>query len=197
MRYYVSYLHFSDYRPYLCRHVYHNVSAVVLSGLLQVVGISNLTLCFAYRSRLFKFHEPCFMDVSNQLSPPLKVLHCLQRALNSYSLGMSLDQTNAFIHRPYSVKRGIVRCLQLRAKVISGDPGTLVKELVSISSTLKRNNYSGYMATAPQNWVRRIQEKEKVNNSQNTVCLPYAKGLSGKIKKGSAVHITLGQPSKA
>ena len=53
MRYYVHYLHFSDYCPHLCRHVYHNVSAIVSSGLLQVVGMSNLTLYFAYRSRLF------------------------------------------------------------------------------------------------------------------------------------------------
>ena len=42
MRYYVHYLHFSDYCPHLCCHVYHNVSAVVRSGLLQVVGMSNL-----------------------------------------------------------------------------------------------------------------------------------------------------------
>ena len=32
------------------------------------------------------------------LISPLKVLHCLHRVLNSYSLGMSLDLTNAFIH---------------------------------------------------------------------------------------------------
>ena len=69
MRFYVHYLHFSDYCPYLCRHVYHNVSVVVRSGLLQVVGMSNLTLYFAYQGRLFEFHEPCLMDVSYQLSP--------------------------------------------------------------------------------------------------------------------------------
>ena len=39
---------FSDYCPYFCRHVYHNVSAVVRSGLLQVVGMLNLTLYFTY-----------------------------------------------------------------------------------------------------------------------------------------------------
>ena len=37
MMYYVHYLHFSDYCPHLCRHVYHNVSAVVRSGLLQAI----------------------------------------------------------------------------------------------------------------------------------------------------------------
>ena len=96
MRYY---LHFSNYCPHLCWHVYHNVSAIVRSGLLQVVGISNLTLYFAYRGRLFLFHKPCLMDVSYLLLiSPLKVLHCLHRVLNSHSLGMSLDLTNAFIH---------------------------------------------------------------------------------------------------
>ena len=68
MRYYVH-LYFSDYCPRLCRHVPHNVSAVVRSGLLQVVRMPNLTLYFAHWSRLFKFHEPCLMDVSYQLSP--------------------------------------------------------------------------------------------------------------------------------
>ena len=43
------FLHFPDCFPNLCRYVYHNVSAVVRSGLLQVVGMSNLTLYFAYR----------------------------------------------------------------------------------------------------------------------------------------------------
>ena len=61
---YIHYLLFPDYCPHLCRHVYHNVSTVVRSGLLQVVGMSNLTLYFAYRGRLFLFHEPCLIDVS-------------------------------------------------------------------------------------------------------------------------------------
>ena len=63
------YLHFSDYCPHLCRYVYHDVSTVVCSGLLQVIGMSNLTLYFVYRGRLFLFHELCFMDASYQLSP--------------------------------------------------------------------------------------------------------------------------------
>ena len=37
------YLHFSDYCPHVSHHVYHNVSAVVRSGLLQVVGMSNFS----------------------------------------------------------------------------------------------------------------------------------------------------------
>ena len=46
------YLHFSDYCPHLCCHVYH-VSAIVRSSLLQMIGMLNLTLYFAYRDRLF------------------------------------------------------------------------------------------------------------------------------------------------
>ena len=39
------------------------------------------------------------MDISYLLLiSPLKVLHCHHRVLNSHSLGMSLDLTNAFIH---------------------------------------------------------------------------------------------------
>ena len=47
------YFHFSDYCPHLCRHVYHNVSVMVLPGLLQVFLMSNFTLYFAYWGRLF------------------------------------------------------------------------------------------------------------------------------------------------
>ena len=47
------FLHYSDYCPHLGHYIYHNVSAVVRSGLLRVVGISNLTLYFAYQVRLF------------------------------------------------------------------------------------------------------------------------------------------------
>ena len=66
---YIHYLHFFYYCPHLCRHVYHNVSAVAHCELLQAVGTSNLTLYFAYQGRLSYFHEPCLMDVSYQLSP--------------------------------------------------------------------------------------------------------------------------------
>ena len=48
MRYYVHCLHFSDYYPHLCRNVYLNFSVVIGSSLLQVVGMSNLSLYFAY-----------------------------------------------------------------------------------------------------------------------------------------------------
>ena len=50
MRYYVRYLHFLDYCPHLCRQIYHNVSPIVCSGLLQMVGMLNLTLNFASSS---------------------------------------------------------------------------------------------------------------------------------------------------
>ena len=53
MRYYVHYLHFSDYYPHLCHHVYHNILVVVRSGLLQVVRMLNLALYFTHWGRLF------------------------------------------------------------------------------------------------------------------------------------------------
>ena len=53
MRYYVHYSHVSDNCPHLCRHVNLNVSSVVRSGLLQVIGMSNLTLYFTHRGRQF------------------------------------------------------------------------------------------------------------------------------------------------
>ena len=69
MRYYVHYLYFSDYCPHVCRHVYHRVSAIIRTSLLQVVGMSNLAFYFTHRGRLFQFHEPYLMDVSYLLYP--------------------------------------------------------------------------------------------------------------------------------
>ena len=60
------YLHFLDYCPHLRRHVYHKVSVVVRFGLLQLVGMSSLTLYFAYRGRLL---VPQTMFNGCQLSP--------------------------------------------------------------------------------------------------------------------------------
>ena len=66
-------------------HVYHNISAIVCSGLL---GMSNLALYFTHQGRLFQFHKPSLMDVSYLLLiSPLKVLHCLHQVLNSHSFG--------------------------------------------------------------------------------------------------------------
>ena len=76
---YVYYLHFSDYCPHLCCHVYHNISAVVRSSLLQVFGMLAL---------YFTHHEPCLMDISYLLLISLlKVLLCLHQVLNSHSFG--------------------------------------------------------------------------------------------------------------
>ena len=59
MRYYVDYLHFSDYCHHLCRHVYHNVPAVVRSSLFQVVGMSNLTFNPPEEGRSVQQPERC------------------------------------------------------------------------------------------------------------------------------------------
>ena len=96
MRYFVHYLHFWDYCPHFCRHVYHSILTVVRSGLLQVVGMSNLIIYFGYRGWLFKFH-----DVSYQLSPvnfPSESSPLPSPGIELTSLCMLLDPTNAFIH---------------------------------------------------------------------------------------------------
>ena len=54
MRYYVHYLHFSDYCPHLCRHVYYNVSAVVHSGLLVAEDIRFIIPRNSYTDVLYQ-----------------------------------------------------------------------------------------------------------------------------------------------
>ena len=51
MRYYVHYLHFSDYCPHFCRYVYPNVPAVVRSGLLHMRHSNHLQKAGAYNGR--------------------------------------------------------------------------------------------------------------------------------------------------
>ena len=102
-------------------------------------------------------------------------------------------------HHPYSIKKGIVRCLQHRAKVTSGDPETSDKELASISSTLQRNNYPEYMAAPPQKKKTGIggykRRRRRTTLRKQSACLMW-RGYQRKYK-GSAVHITSGQSSKA
>ena len=79
------YIHFLHYCPHHRRHVYHNILAIVCSGHLQVVGMSNLPFIL--------LHELSVISYILLISP-LKVLHCLHQVLN----WMSLDLINAFIH---------------------------------------------------------------------------------------------------
>ena len=65
---YIYNLHFSDYCPHLCRHVYHNAMFIITPCLSQRFGCRTLRPS-AYWGRLFLFHQPCLMDVSYQLSP--------------------------------------------------------------------------------------------------------------------------------
>ena len=43
-------------------------------------------------------------------------------------------------HHPYNVKKEIVRCLQHRAKTISGDIDAYQEEMISLRHNLHRNN---------------------------------------------------------
>ena len=52
-KYKLASVYISEMRNYRDYCPYSKVSAVVCSGLFQVVGISKLTLYFIYRDRLF------------------------------------------------------------------------------------------------------------------------------------------------
>ena len=83
-------------------------------------------------------------------------------------------------HHPYMVNKGIVCCLQHRAKTISGDTDAYQKEMISLRHNLHHNNYPECITLAPRNLDRRIED-----NTQKftTVCLPYVKGLAKRIQK--------------
>ena len=87
---------------------------------------------------------------------------------------------NSNSHHPYTVKKGIVRCLQHRAKTISSDTGAYQQEMISLSSNLHRNNNQERITSAPRNLDRRMED----NTQRLTkVCLPYVQGLAERIQK--------------
>ena len=81
-------------------------------------------------------------------------------------------------HHPYTVKKGIVRCLQHRAKTISSDIDEYQEEMISLRHNLHRNNYLERKTSAPRN-LDRIEDNTR---KLTTVCLPYVKGLAERIQ---------------
>ena len=83
-------------------------------------------------------------------------------------------------HHPYTVKKGIGRCLQHRAKTISSDTDAYQEEMISLRHNLHRNNYPERITSAPRNLDRRIEDNTR---KLTMVCLPYIKGLPERIQK--------------
>ena len=83
-------------------------------------------------------------------------------------------------HHRYTVKKGIVRCLQHRAKIISSDTDAYQEEMISLRHNLHRNNYPERITSAPRNLDRRIEDNTR---KFITVCLPYIKRPAEWIQK--------------
>ena len=83
-------------------------------------------------------------------------------------------------HHPYTVKKGIVCCLQHRAKTISGDTDAYQEEMISLRHNLHRNNYPESITSASRNLDRRMEDNTR---KLTTVGLPYFKGLAERTHK--------------
>ena len=83
-------------------------------------------------------------------------------------------------HHPYKVKKGIVHCLQHRAKTISSDTDENQEEMISLRHNLHRNNYPKRTTSAPRTLDRRIEDNTR---KLTTVCLPSIQGLAERIQK--------------
>ena len=83
-------------------------------------------------------------------------------------------------HHPYTVKKGIVRYLQHRAKTISSDTDAYQEEMISLRHNLNCNNYPEHITSTPRNLDRRMEDNTR---KLTTVCLPYVKGLAKRIQK--------------
>ena len=91
----------------------------------------------------------------------------------------TVQYLNFNFHHQYTVKKGIVRCLQHRAKTISSDTDAY-QEKISLRHNLHRNNYPERITLAPRNLDRKIEDNTR---KLTTVCLPYVKGVAERIQK--------------
>ena len=88
-------------------------------------------------------------------------------------------------HHPYTVKKGIVRCLQHRAKTISSDTDPYQEEMISLRHNIHRNNNPERITSASRNLDDKGQYPRRKDNTRKltTVFLPYVKGLAERIQK--------------
>ena len=83
-------------------------------------------------------------------------------------------------HHPSTVKKGMVRCLQHQAKIISSDTDAYQEEMISLKDNLHRNNYPEHITLAPRKLDWRIEDN---NRKLIIVCLSHVKGLAERIQK--------------
>ena len=79
-------------------------------------------------------------------------------------------------HHPYTVKKGIDRCLQHRAKTTSSDTDAYQEEMISLRHNLHRNNYTERITSAPRNLDWRIGDNtRKLTSVKEVTILEYLK----------------------
>ena len=83
-------------------------------------------------------------------------------------------------HHPYSEKKGIVRCLQHRAKTISSDTDAFQEKMLCLRHNFHRNNYPVHITSATRNLDRSIEDNTR---KLTTVCQLYIYGVAERIQK--------------
>ena len=92
-------------------------------------------------------------------------------------------------HHLYNEKKGIVCCLQQRAKAISRDSNAYQEERKSLGDALHHNNYPESITSTPRNLN---QTTENNTRKLTKVCLPFVKDQTKKFKR-YVVHMISGQ----
>ena len=64
-------------------------------------------------------------------------------------------------HHPYTVKKGIVRCLQHRSNTISSDNDAYQEKMISFRHNLHLNNYTECITSAPRKLDRRMEDNTR------------------------------------
>ena len=87
---------------------------------------------------------------------------------------------NFHSHHPDYIKKGIVSCLQHRARTICADPKIQREELEDITTTFERNDYPrSFVNKRKRNTATDGEEQEPIT----TASLPYCRGVSEKLRR--------------
>ena len=84
---------------------------------------------------------------------------------------------------PQSVKRGIVKCLDDRAKHLTSNPSAISEEKKHLSSVLVSNGYPSSFVRKLTKTTRPTANKEPTQESKSTAVLPYIKGVSEVLRR--------------
>lgn len=131
------------------------------------------------------------MDYINSREPTIKfTLEVESKFQNKLILDVYRKPTNTDRYLNFtsnhsiSVKKGVIKSLYDRAKIICTDDISLNRDINHIKNTLIKNDYPPYFIDKTLNEIQNPNHRHKDNNTQYIqLTIPYIRGVSEKIRR--------------